>query len=65
MATSGKISKERERLKEMEDYYKAFDHYKGSICMLTFVHCEKDCTKCVFAGEAYRQSQEERKEVKE
>lgn len=49
----------------MEDYYKAFDDYKGSLCMLTMVHCEKDCTKCVFAKEAYRQSQKERKEVKE
>ena len=51
-------------IKAMEDYYKAFDHYKGSICMLTFVHCEKDCTKCVFAKEAYRQAQKEKKEVK-
>lgn len=52
-------------IKAMEDYYKAFDQFKGSICMLTFVHCEKDCTKCVFAGEAYRQALMEKKKVKE
>ena len=49
----------------MEDYYKAFDDYKGALCVLTMVHCEKDCTKCVFAKEAYRQSQKERREDSE
>ena len=49
-------------MKEMEDYYKAFDRYKGSICMLTFVHCEKDCTKCVFAGEGFRQAMKEKEQ---
>ena len=49
-------------MKEMEDYYKGFDQFKGAICMLTFVHCEKDCTKCVFAGAEYSQTHKEVKE---
>ena len=52
-------------MKEMEDYYKAFDQYKGKACMLTGFRCDnKDCTQCVFAKEAYRQALKEKKKVK-
>ena len=49
---------------QMYNYYKAFDQYKGSTCMLTMVSCDKNCTKCVFAKEAYRQALKEKKKVK-
>ena len=50
--------------KVMEDYYKDIDPFKGSTCMLTMVSCNKNCTKCVFAKEAYRQALKEKKKVK-
>lgn len=51
-------------VQEMENYYKAFDHYNGQTCMLTGIHCGKDCTRCTFAGAAYAQAVKEKEKRK-
>ena len=38
---------------DMASYYKTRDHYKGPTCLLTLAHCDRDCTRCTFAGAAY------------
>lgn len=45
----------------MGTYYQTTDPSKGRTCMLTMIYCDKDCTQCVFAGEAYRQAMKEKK----
>ena len=50
---------------DMRNYYKDFDPLTGSTCLLTLVNCDENCTKCVFAKEAYKQALKEKREVKE
>lgn len=44
----------------MDEYYRYEDRYKGWVCTLTNKLCGDNCTKCVFAKEAYRQALKEK-----